>query len=85
MRSIILCLALAGCASAPPAVDVRTVRVPVVRVEKCLAPADVPKRPGALPKRPSTISAALDVAVAKILEWQNYGDRADAVLKGCAG
>ncbi len=83
-RLIVLCLALAGCASVPPAVEVRTVKVPVIRVEHCLTPGDVPKRPGSLPKRPASISAALDVAVAHILAWQSYGEKADAVLKGCA-
>lgn len=85
-RVVMLAFVLAGCAGKPPpAVDVRTVEVPVVRVEKCLEVADLPRRPAALPKRPATIGAALDVAVAKILEWQTYGDRADAVMKGCAG
>lgn len=78
-------VALAGCATKPPAVEVRTVQAPVIRVEKCVSPSDVPKRPDPLPKRPATISAALDIAVAKVLEWQIYGDRASAVLKGCAG
>lgn len=78
-------LALAGCAGKPlPAVEVRTVEVPVLRVEKCIAKADVPAKPAALPKRPQAIGKALDVAVAKVLEWQTYGDRADAVMKGCA-
>ena len=86
-RTIILCLAaaLAACKSAPPAVEVRTVEVPVIRVERCLAAGDMPPQPAALPKRPGTISAALDVAVAKVLEWQSYGARAAAAMKGCGG
>jgi hypothetical protein len=84
-RIVILTLLAAGCAHKEPAMQVRTVEVPVLRVEKCVAAGDVPRRPAALPKRPKSISAALDLAVAKVLEWQSYGDRADAVLKGCAG
>lgn len=83
--SLILFVALAGCATKPPAVDIRTVQVPVIRVEKCIAPGDVPKRPGPLPKRPATISAALDIAVAKVLEMTSYAEKADALLRGCAG
>ena len=86
MQIAIAAALLAGCAGkAPPAVEVRTVEVPVVRVEKCIAKRDIPTKPGPLPKRPKAISQALDVAVAKVLEWQSYGDRADAVMKGCAG
>lgn len=84
-RIVLLCLCLAGCATKPPAVEVRTVEVPVLRIEKCVAEKDIPRKPGPLPKRPKTISSALDVAVAKILEMQTYADKADALLRGCAG
>jgi hypothetical protein len=84
-RIILAALLVSGCATKPPAVEVRTVQVPVIRVERCLAVADVPRKPGALPKRPKDIRAALDVALAKVLEWQGYGERTDAVLRGCAG
>lgn len=75
---------LAGCASPQPGVEVRTVEVPVIRVERCIAESDIPRRPSNLPKRPSSISAALDLAYAKVLEWQSYGARADGALRGCA-
>ena len=80
-----LALLLAGCAHKEPGVDVRTVEVPVLRVEKCVAGKDIPKVPAALPKRPKNVSNALDLAVAKVLEYQRYAAKADAVLKGCAG
>jgi hypothetical protein len=78
--------ALAACATKPtPGIEVRTVEVPVIRVEKCLSPGDIPAKPKALPPRPKSAGGALDVAVAKVLEWEIYGDKAEAVLKGCAG
>ena len=84
-RIVILPLLLAGCAhKVQPAIEVRTVEVPVIRVEKCIALADIPKVPADLPKRPPGISAALDIAVAKVLELQTYVSKADPLLKGCA-
>lgn len=83
-RIILIALALAGCSTKPPAVEVRTVEVPVIRVEQCVARKDIPTKPGALPKRPKGISAALDIAVAKVLELQTYADKADALIRGCA-
>lgn len=84
MKALILLVLLAGCASATPAVRVETVEVPVIRVEKCVAASDIPARPAALPPRPEDIRAALDLAYAKVLEWVGYGERAEAVLQGCA-
>lgn len=84
-RIVVLALLLAGCAHKQPGIEVNTVEVPVIRVEKCLAAGDIPKRPADLPKRPANISSALDVAVAKVLEWMSYGAKADAVMRGCAG
>lgn len=85
MRALILILLLAGCSSTKPAVEVRTVEVPVIRVEKCVETAKVPRKPGALGKRPTVIRAAVDTLLAKVREWELYGDRADVVLRGCAG
>lgn len=84
MKALFPFLLLAGCATAEPAVRVETVEVPVIRVEKCVAKADVPELPAALPPRPSYLPAALDLALAKVLEWVSYGEKADAVLQGCA-
>lgn len=83
-KIIVLALLLGGCAHKEPAIEVRTVEVPVVRVEHCIAAKDIPARPSPLPKRPKHISSALDIAVAKILELQSYAEKADALLKGCA-
>ena len=83
-RFLPLVLALSACQTARPGIEVRTVEEPVVRVESCIARADIPDRPASLPKRPASIVAALDIAVAKILEWTSYGEKADAVLRGCA-
>lgn len=80
-----LALTLAACAHKPPAVEVRTVEVPVIRVTHCLDAKDIPAKPKGLPSpRPSTITAALDVAVATALDYANYADKADAILRGCA-
>lgn len=88
MRIVILALAIlsAGCARKEPAVEVRTVEVPVIRVQKCLDGKDIPRKPARLAsvKRPTSIKAALDLAVAKALEGETYADKADALLRGCA-
>ena len=76
-------LALGGCATRQPAIEIRTVEVPVLRVETCFEKADLPKVPSGLPKRPSTVSSALDVAVAKVIEFQGYAAKADALLNIC--
>lgn len=74
---------LSACAS-KPAIEVRTVRVEVPVPVACIAAADVPVRPGPLPPRPEDARQALDLAVAKVLEWVGYGEKADAVLRVCA-
>lgn len=88
MRKILViaaALAVTACSSPEPGIDVRTVEVPVIRVTTCLQEKDIPKKPTGLPaRRPKSISQALDVAVAKVLEGQNYADKADALLRGCA-
>lgn len=78
---------LAGCAhKQAPGVEIRTVETVVTRVDKCVAAGDIPKRPGALPRRPSSDARVLaDILLAKVRSWELYGDKADAVLTGCAG
>ena len=73
---------LSACAS-KPAIEVRTVRVEVPVPVACVAVADVPVRPGPLPPRPEDARQALDLAVAWVLKWQGYGEKANAVLQGC--
>lgn len=81
---IIAALVLTGCAH--KAVQVRTVEVPVIRVTKCLAEQDIPSRPSDLGKRSTSNARILaDLLLAKVRQWEAYGDKADAVLKGCAG
>lgn len=80
----ILTITLSACATPHPAVEIRTVEVPVLRVETCFNAADLPKVPSGLPKRPSTVSSALDVAVAKVIELQGYAAKANALLTICA-
>lgn len=76
---------LAACGSTPRGVEVRTIEVPVLRVEKCLSPPLIPVQPGKLPSpRPENVSRALDLSVAKVLQWEQYGGKADALLRGCA-
>jgi hypothetical protein len=89
-RSVVLLATialLAGCSSPEPGIEVRTVEVPgPIRVTQCIDAKDIPRKPAALPRpRPKNISQALDVSVAKVLEHQSYADKADALLRGCAG
>ena len=83
-KIVFLALLAAGCKHQEPAVEIRTVEVPVVRVTSCMDAKDIPAKPGPLPRRPGSISAALDVAVAKVLELTSYAEKADAVMRGCA-
>lgn len=77
------CLTLAACAH-PGTVRVN---VPVA----CVDPADVPARPAPLPRRPADARAALDVALAKLVELLGpkldgaggYVGRSSALLAGC--
>jgi len=86
MRLIIPALfALAGCSHSAPGVETQIVRIPVVRVTICIAVTDIPAVPAPLPARPANVSAALDLAVAKVLEMQGYAGKVDALLRGCAG
>lgn len=89
MKKIVIAasaLALAGCASSQPGIDVRTVEVPVVRVEKCIAAEDVPETPPWLGRRKSRDARVLaDILLARVFEWQVYGKKVEAVMKGCTG
>lgn len=73
---------LSACVS-KPAIEVRAVRVEVPVPVACVAIADVPERPGPLPPRPEDARQALDLAVAWVLKWQGYGEKASAVLAAC--
>lgn len=87
---LIMALGVAGCAHNEPAVrvEVQRVNVPVA----CVDQADVPARPAPLGARPSDARAALDVAVAKLVELLGpkldgaggYVGRSSALLTACA-
>lgn len=76
--------ALAACAGKPP-VEVRIQRVEVPVAVQPIAPAQVPAMPKPLPKRPASVSAALDLALAKVCEFVGYALRADPLLRVSAG
>lgn len=73
---------LSACAS-KPAIEVRTVEVLKPVPVACVKREDIPVRPGPLPPRPEDARQALDLAVAWVLKWQGYGEKANAVLQGC--
>lgn len=88
--SILCAVLLTGCASSPQAVRVETVRVNVP--VGCVEPANVPALPAPLPPRPDDARPALDIAVAKLVEFMGpnldnkggYAGKANALLTGCA-
>lgn len=89
MRSIVFklipLLILAGCVK--PGVGIRTeiVEVPVIQVEHCVSPEDIPVRPSPLQsgRRPTDLETALSLALAKLSEWVRYGNQTEVVLRGC--
>lgn len=85
-RAIICAVAalLSACASGPVIRD-RVVEVQIPVAVQPIAPADVPTLPKPLPPRPTSLSAAADVLLAKVCEWVAYGVRADPLLKVSSG
>jgi hypothetical protein len=82
MRSVVaISLLLMGCA-ANPLPEIRTVEVPRAVPVPCVD--HVPQLPAPLGVVPADKSAALDLALAKLLEWEPYGIEADGKLKACA-
>ena len=70
--------------AAVPSLNVQTQTVYVDRPVPCVQAADVPAPPAALPPRPADARAALDIALAKVIEWTGYGEKADPLLRSCA-
>lgn len=96
-RALILALALSACATTSrPSLNVQRQTVVVDHPVACLKPEDLPKLPCAwstsrddtlrqcLGPRPADARQALDLALAKLLEWIDYASVADPMLKGCA-
>ncbi len=82
MRSVVaVSLLLMGCA-ANPLPEIRTVEVPRAVPVPCVD--QVPALPAPLGPMPTDASAALSLALAKLLEWEPYGVEADGKLKACA-
>lgn len=66
---------MTACAHRPA---VTSVAIPV----PCIA--QVPERPKPLPQPiPADARVGLDLALAKLAEWVGYGEKADAVMRGC--
>ena len=89
MRIVVLAamIALAACAAphaAAPSLNVQTQTVYIDRPVLCVKAADVPPPPAALPPRPADARAALDLALAKVIEWSGYGEKADPLLRACS-
>jgi hypothetical protein len=76
-------LILTGCAT--PAVKERVVEVVKPVAVQPIKPADVPKLPAPLPKRPANVSSALDLALAGYCEFVAYAIKADPLLRVSAG
>ena len=76
-------LALASCKTAGEP-EVRTVTAYVDRPVACVKEAEKPALPAQLEPRPSSIRAALDLAVAKIREWEIFGSKAKPLLDRCS-
>lgn len=76
---------LTACSTVKPGIEVRTVEVPVIHTQRCIDPANVPQRPAKLQTpRPPDARRALDLAVAKVMQWERYGGEAHVLLNGCA-
>lgn len=80
-------LALSACATPAPIHDIRTQEVAVTHVERAVTEQQVREiaPPAPMGPRPSALSAALDLAVAKLCEYVGYAGRADPLLQHAAG
>lgn len=80
-------LILTACATRPPIVRVDTREVVVTRIEKALTEQQVRDTvpPAPMGRRPEALSAALDLALAKLCEYVAYAERADPMLQHSAG
>lgn len=77
-------LALAGCSTPEPGVEVRTVEVVKTVQVKC--PGVAPDRPAPLGPLPTDAVKLAAVLGAKLAEWSGpgaYGDRTEAIFSRC--
>lgn len=82
--ALIAALALAGCETTQPGIEVRTVEKIVEVQRPC--PATPPVRPTPLGSLPDTSPAALALVLAKLAEYSApgaYADRAEAYFAAC--
>lgn len=84
MRGIAFSLLLLGGCTTTPGIRVERVEVPIVTVEKCIQKKDIPAKPSSLEKMPFSLEVATRLSLAKLAEWQAYGNKVDPILKGCA-
>jgi hypothetical protein len=77
-------LALAGCSTDQPGIQIRTVEK-IVEVQKP-CPGKPPVRPAPLDPLPGNLTAALAQTLATLAEWSapgKYGDQAEAYVAAC--
>jgi hypothetical protein len=80
---LLLPLSLAACQT--PAVKDRVVEVRVPVAVQPIKPDQVPAVPAPLAKRPTSLSAAADLLLAKVCELEAYALKADPLLRLSAG
>ncbi|WP_299327666.1 hypothetical protein [Parasphingopyxis sp.] len=84
MRWIIFSLLFAGCAGTP-AIQVRTVEIPVVELRHCLSTDDIPATPEPFDRGDETDARnLLALATANLREWRQYGVESQATMRRCA-
>lgn len=78
-----IALLLTGCATG--AVQDRIVEVKVPVAVQPIKPEQIPPLPQPLPPRPSSLSAAADILLAKVCQWVAYGIKVSPLLDVSAG
>jgi hypothetical protein len=95
----LLLLLIAGCASTPPVEKIVTRDVPVPYYQPCPAEKDIPTPPKTVHEEHPTMPEAADktaidqvlgaavarerILAGKILEFQTYAERANAIMHAC--
>lgn len=76
---------LAGCAHEVPGIRTQIVEKPVLVVQKCIKKEDVPVKPHTLKEAgtPTDLESALSLSLAKVTEWERYGNKTDEIFKNC--